>query len=123
MRDFILYTGAIGIFIAFIIIWLIRKDQMHVRYSLWWIVLAAGVMILGWFPNLIDRVGNLVGVAYPPALLFVLALVVLLVKSLLSDIDHSKAERRILRLTQRLVILESRVRELEGTNMKVQSGD
>lgn len=121
MRDFVIYTGTLGILIAVSIIWLIRKDLMHVRYSLWWLVVAIGIMLLGWFPGLMDGIGEMMGVAYPPAVLFLVAIVALLIKALLGDIERSKTSRRTLRLTQRLAILENRLHELEAENRSAES--
>ena len=112
MQPYEIVTTALGIALALSILLLIRRDHMHVRYSLWWLMVATVAIVFGAFPRLFDELGYAVGVAYPPTLLLVLAVGALLLKMLLVDIERSRAHRKLLRLTQRLVILEQRLREL-----------
>jgi hypothetical protein len=112
MTNYYLMSASLGLFLALVIFWFIRKDHMHVQYSLWWIVVATCATVFGLFPSLIDRIGPLLGVEYPPALLFLWAIVGLLLKAFLGDIERSKTKRQLLRLTQRLVILEEEMRRL-----------
>lgn len=112
MKTYIITTGGIGVLLALAIIWLIRKDHMHVQYSLWWMSTAASAILLGLFPGILDWIGRVLGIAYPPALLFLLAIVALLLKALLADIERSRNKGRMLRLAQRVVILEERINKL-----------
>ncbi len=106
MNGYWVFSSVVGVFLAVIIIWLVRRDHMHVRYSLWWLVIALGALVFGLFPSLVDWLAPWFGVAYPPALLFLLGLVILTLKGLLSDIDRSHTERRLIRLIQRMAILD-----------------
>ncbi len=102
-------TAALGLAIALIIIILIRKDTLHVRHSIWWLVIAAGSLIFGFFPRLVDSMGVFLGVYYPPILFLTLALGMILIKILTMDIERSRQERALRRLTQRMAILEERI--------------
>jgi len=115
-QSYVLTSGGIGILLAAAIIWLIRKDHMHVQYSLWWMTVAVAAIVLGLFPGILDRVSRILGIAYSPSLLFLLAVVALMLKTLLADIERSRNKMRMLRLTQRLVILEQRLEELGRDN-------
>ncbi|MEI6415393.1 MAG: DUF2304 domain-containing protein [Pseudomonadota bacterium] len=106
MNGYWAFSSVVGVFLAVIIIWLVRRDHMHVRYSLWWLGIALGALVFGLFPSLVDWLAPWFGVAYPPALLFLLGLVILTLKGLLSDIDRSDTERRLIRLIQRMAILD-----------------
>lgn len=108
-----LITGIIGIVTAITIVILIRRDQLHVRYGLWWMIVAAVFALLGLFPALFDSVARQLGVAYPPILAFTVGAVVLVIKILIMDIERSRKEVEQLRLTQRLALLESDLRELQ----------
>jgi hypothetical protein len=118
MTNYFLMSASLGVLLAVVIFWFIRKDHMHVQYSIWWIVVAAFAILFGLFPNIIDYLGPLLGVDYPPALLFLWAIVGLLLKAFLGDIERSRTKRRLLRLTQRLVILEEEMRRLERQNSR-----
>jgi len=104
------YTSTIiAIIIAFNILFLIRRDILHTRYALWWFVVAALVMLAGIFPKYIDVVAGLVGVKYPPVLVIVSGMGLILIKMLNMDFDRSSQEQKIRRLVQRLAILEEEI--------------
>lgn len=110
-----LFAEVLAIGMAVLIIWLIRKDRLPVSHSLWWLFVSGLIALLGLFPALIDWTAGLVGVSYPPSLLFMLAILALLIKVLLEDLEVSTNRRRLLRLAQKTAILEQEVRELRAT--------
>lgn len=112
MHGYILLTSFIGLIIAGLIFWLIRRDHLHIKYSLWWLIIAVGTVILGFFPQIVDRIADQVGISYPPILAVVVAFGIVLIKMLIMDIESSSNRRKIIRLTQRLAILEQ---QLENT--------
>lgn len=111
MISYNLTTAAIGLLAAFAIIRLVRRSILYTRYSVWWMGVAASLVLFGLFPRLSDAMAGYLGVAYPPTLIFAAALAVLFVKILLMDIDRSKQEVRIRRLIQRNAILQARLIE------------
>lgn len=98
----------IGVTLAVIILLLVRRDHLHGPYAIWWIGAAATVGVLGFFPRLFDYLAVYLGVRYPPILAIVLGLGLLLLKILTMDLERSRQERLIRRLTQRLAMLEAR---------------
>ena len=115
-----LITGIIGFATAITIVILIRRDYLHVRYGLWWSGAAAGFALLGLFPAFFDSIAKYVGVAYPPILALTLAVAILVIKILVMDIERSRNAIRMQRLIQRLGLLESDIREMQG---KAREGD
>ena len=97
----------IGISLALIILFLVRRDRLHGPYAIWWIGAAATVGILGYFPQLFDYLAVYLGISYPPVLAIILGLGMLLVKILTMDLERSRQERLIRRLTQRLAMFEA----------------
>lgn len=108
-----LTSAALGILLALGIFWLVRRDQLHGSFALWWLLLAATSLLLGFFPGLVDWVGAQLGVAYPPMLLALLAIAVMLLKMLGMDIEATRREIRLRRLIQKIGLLE-----LELTHLK-----
>lgn len=106
---------AIGISLAAIILFLVRRDHLHGPYSLWWIGAATTVALLGFFPRLFDAVALELGISYPPILAVVLGFSMILVKILTMDLERSRQERLIRRLAQRLAILEAQAPETQAT--------
>lgn len=98
---------AIGVAIAVIILFLVRRDHLHGPYAIWWIGVAVTVGVLGFFPRFFDYLAIYLGVRYPPILAIILGLAMLLVKILTMDLERSRQERLIRRLAQRLAILEA----------------
>lgn len=98
----------IGLALAAIILWLVRRDHLHGPYAVWWMASAVAVTLLGFFPRLSDVLAGYVGVSYPPMLIMVLGFGLLLVKILTMDLERSRQERQIRRLAQRLAMLEAR---------------
>lgn len=107
MKIYLLITSTLGLSIGFFIIWLIRKDHLHVRYAFGWIIIGIISAILGFFPSLIDIVAKYTNISYPPILAVVIAISFMFIKMLLMDIERSKQTRDIIRLNQRIGILES----------------
>ncbi len=106
-------TGAVlGVALALSILILVRKDHLHGPYALWWFAVAAAAFVLGVFPHLVDWLGRLTGIAYAPVLPILVGLSLVLVRLLKLDIDRSRQERRLRRLTQKLAILEQELSQL-----------
>jgi hypothetical protein len=106
-------TSLIGLSTAVAIIYLVRKDHLHVRYGLVWSVVAVVFAVLGFFPGIFDRIGQAAGVAYPPMLAITIGFVALVLKILISDIERSRNQVKIQRLVQRTALLEAEMRELQ----------
>jgi hypothetical protein len=98
----------IGISLAVIILLLVRRDHLHGPYAIWWIGAAVIIGVLGFFPTFFDYLAGYLGVRYPPVLAIILGLGLLLLKILTMDLERSRQERLIRRLTQRLAMLEAR---------------
>jgi len=107
-------TGIIGIAAAITILILIRRDHLNVRFGLWWMAVAIAFALLGLFPAFFDNIAKYLGVAYPPVLALTIGMVVLVIKILLMDIERSRSAIRLQRLTQRIALLESDLREMQG---------
>ena len=99
-------AALIGIAMAGAILYLVRRDHMHGSYALWWLAVAAAALVLGIFPQTIDWLGRVTGIAYPPVLPIIIGLGMILLRMLKTDIDRSRSERQLRRLTQKLGILE-----------------
>lgn len=107
-------TSIIGIATAITIVMLIRKDHLHVRYGLWWMAAAGMFALLGLFPAMFDGIAKYLGVAYPPILALTIGAMVLVIKILVMDIERSRNAVKQQRLTQRIALLESDLREMQG---------
>ncbi len=104
-------AGIIGVLLAGAILFLVRRDHLHGSFALWWFAVAAAILILGLFPPVIDWLGRITGINYPPVLPIVVGIGMILIRLLKMDVDRSRSERQMRRLTQKLAILEQELRE------------
>jgi hypothetical protein len=107
MKSYYVTVLVIGLGLAAVILYLVRRDHIYIRQGVFWIAIALFSTLFGVYPTLIDVIGNALGVAYPPTLLFLVAIIVLTVKALLNDIALTKVRRDLRRLNQRIALLET----------------
>lgn len=105
----------IGVILATVILFLVRRDHLHGPYAFWWIGAAATVTVLGFFPSLFDVAARHLGISYPPILALVLGFALLLIKILTMDVERSRQERQIRRLAQQLAMLKAAAPDAETT--------
>ena len=117
------FSAGLAVIVIVSMFWLLRRDRLPVMHSLWWLIVAVLIGILGLFPNLIDLAAARVGVAYPPSLLFIVAIVVLLIKLLMADIDLSKDRRRLMRMAQKMALLEEEIDQLKAARRNREDAD
>ncbi len=104
-------AAVIGILLAGSILYLVRRDHLHGSFALWWLAVAAAILVLGLFPPVIDWLGKLTGIYYPPVLPIVIGIGMILIRLLKMDVDRSRTERQLRRLTQKMAILEQELRD------------
>ena len=107
-------TSTIGVASAFIILFLIRKDRLHVRYGVWWFFVAIAFIVFGLFPTIFDRIAASLGIASGPLLALTLGLTTLFLKVLTVNITQSRLESRMIRLVQRIAILEAELKACQN---------
>ena len=110
VKDFHLLMGTLGIGLGVVILLLVRRDHLYIRQGVFWMAVALGSVVLGIWPNLVDRIGQVTGVAYPPALLFLLAIMMLIIRAVIADIAFTRLRREVRMLNQKIALMESEVR-------------
>lgn len=105
-------AALLGLALAGSILYLVRRDHLHGPYALWWLIVAAATLVLGFVPRTIDWLAHLSGIAYPPVLPIIIGLSLILLRLLQLDIERSRQERQIRRLNQKLAILEEELTTL-----------
>ena len=106
MKSYYLTVLVLGLGLAIGIVHLVRRDHIYIRQAVFWLAIAAVSLLFGVWPYLIDTLGEALGVAYPPTLLLLVAIMVLIVKALLGDIALTQVRRDMRRLNQRMALLE-----------------
>ena len=104
----------IGFLAAATILLLVRRDKLHVNHALGWILVAGLFTLLGLAPKVVDYFSLQLGIGYPPTLAFTVGIVILTIKILLMDIERSRTEVALHRVTQRLAIQEAKIEALSA---------
>ena len=117
-------AALLGLALAGSILYLVRRDHLHGPYALWWLIVAAATLVLGFVPRTIDWLAHLTGIAYPPVLPIIIGLSLILLRLLQLDIERSRQERQIRRLNQKLAILEEELTTLRrAVTMRAKSAN
>jgi hypothetical protein len=103
----------VALALLFVILELIRSRRLQERYAILWLITGATLLILSVWRSALIELSDLVGIAYPPSALFVLAslfifAVLLHYSTVISQLSD---QNRI--LAQRLALLENRLGEHE----------
>lgn len=112
MISYKITTGILGAVIFIMILLLVRKGKLQEKYALTWFAIGIVVVLLGIFPVILDKIAKFSGVSYAPALLFVIAVALLLIQNLYLFIYASQNEIRIKELLQEVAVLNKLVAEL-----------
>jgi hypothetical protein len=93
---------------------LIRSRRLQERYALLWLLTGLVIFVLAVWRGLLSRLADLVGIAYPPSALFILASFFVLVVLLHYSTVISKLSDQNRILAQRLALLEHQLGEGRG---------
>jgi len=77
LASYHLTSSLLGIAFAAIVLWLLRRDHLQVLLGAFWIGVSALVLLLGLWPGLLDGLAAMAGISYSPALLLLIAVLVL----------------------------------------------
>lgn len=105
------------IFLIFILN-LVRKNKMDEKYSIVWIVFSIGILIISIFHEYIMGIAIRLGVYYPPILLLLFAIIIEGIYIVHITIAITLQNKRTVKLTQELAILQEKVEEMEKNNGK-----
>jgi hypothetical protein len=103
-----------AILLLAVIFELIRSRRLQERYALLWLLTGTVALLLAVWRQGLGKLSDLVGVSYPPSMLFLATgiFVVVLLLHYSTVISRLSDQNRI--LAQRLALLEGRIRE-DGT--------
>ena len=102
------YVFAVGVCVvlAAALLWLLRARRLREKYAAIWLVLVAGVCLIGAVPGLVIWLASIVGVATPVNLLFVVAIAVLLVVCIQLSIEVSNLEEETRTIAEEFALLK-----------------
>jgi len=94
-----------------VIVELIRRGRLKEKYSLLWLFAGTILLIFSLSRGLLEYVSSLLGIYYPPSLLFLLAFMFLLLITLHFSVVISGLSDKNKKLAQELALLQQQMQE------------
>jgi hypothetical protein len=104
-------AGSAGV--LFLVLELIRRGRLKERYSLLWLAAGAVLLVLSLSRELLEAFARLVGIYYPPSLLFLVAFVFLLLITLHFSAVISGLAEKNKHLAQEIALLRQALDSLQ----------
>lgn len=99
-------------------VYLLVRKRLGERTTILWLFGTLLGLLVAAFPGILNRVASTLGVDYPPALLYLVAILVLLTIVLYQSTQISSLEKKLREVTQAVAIMEEDVSALTKTLSK-----
>ena len=109
------FVVLLGLAMLVFVLNLVRRKRLREQYSLLWIFSAVVLLLCAIFVRTVDRLAHAVGIYYPPAFLFLVAILMVMVLQFHFSTVISNLREQNKSLTQELGILSAEVRDLRRT--------
>lgn len=110
------------VFFCFIL-WNIRKRRLSEAYALLWLLFALLFGVVSVWPWLMEHVSAFLGIYYPPAMLFLVMLLGIILILFQYLVLLTKNREKIHRLSQEISLLHAEIDELKKKTMKNKKKD
>lgn len=95
-----------------LLVTLVRRGALRVKYAMLWIPVLLSMLVFAAVPGLLDSFATAVGVAYPPTILFVLALGLLVFVAIHLSWELSRLDERVRLLAEHIALQGVEDREI-----------
>lgn len=113
--------------LLFIVLELVRRKAFLERYALLWLLSAVVMLGLSIWKGFLEEIANVVGIAYPPNALFLVAFGFVLILLLHFSLAVSRLSDQSKVLAQRLALVEQRLSDTEDrltrSRRRIQAAD
>lgn len=96
----------------------VKDQELSIKESFFWMVGSIVMLFLSMFYKMVDKVAVLLGVWYPPSLVFLIAIMFLLFINFRNSKKLYKQNERIIELAQKVSILEFELENKNKENIK-----
>ena len=97
---------------------LIRRKKIKEAYALLWLIFGGIFMLFSFWKNGLDYFAGIVGIYYPPALLFLILIVAIILILVNYSIVISSQNDKIRILTQELALMKKEMEKLEKSTLQ-----
>jgi hypothetical protein len=106
-----LFAIALGVVVLIFVLNLVRTRKLKEEFALLWLVTAVVLVLTPLLIDYLDLIAHAIGIAYPPALIFLLAIISLLLILFQFSMQLSRFSDQIKVLTQELALLRAQVED------------
>jgi hypothetical protein len=117
-----LFAIALGIAVLLFVVNLVRTRKLKEEFALLWLLTAVVLVLAPLLIDYLDMMAHALGIEYPPALIFVLAIICVLLVLFQFSMRISHFSEQIKVLTQELALLRARLESLEQSLPRGTSG-
>jgi len=118
-----LFIAVIGLIIFSFVIRMLVKRNLNESNSVMWMLISLIALTAALFPDIINRISYWVGIDYPPALLFLIAIIVSLMIIFKNSMDLSKSDVKTHDIASTLSILREENAKLKSRLREQNPGD
>lgn len=119
-----IFTVAVGLVLILYVIKSMVNKKMTESGSILWLLIGLAGIILGLFPSIITFIADLLGIWYPPTIIFLISYIGLLFIVLKHTIDLSIQSNRMVELYMQVALLNAENEKLkEELNLKNKGAD
>ncbi len=97
--------------LLFIVVELVRRGRLKEKYSLLWLLSGGILLIFSSSRDILEYVSHLLGIFYPPSLLFLVAFLFLLLITLHFSVVISGLSEKNKQLAQEVALLRQQIEE------------
>ena len=88
----------------------VRRQRLREAYALIWLMISVGMLVMSLWTDILKLISELIGIQYPPATLFLLLTVGILLLLFQYSIVISLHNEKIIRLAQEIALLKEQLR-------------
>ena len=107
------FAALLGIAVLLLVLNLVRTRKLKEEFALLWLLTAVVLVLTPLFIDYLDMIAYALGIEYPPALIFVLAIISLLLILFQFSLRISRFSEQIKVMVQELALLRAQVEDLE----------
>jgi hypothetical protein len=101
-----LFSITAALVVLTVVIVLLRRRRLRERHAVWWLVAGTLALIVGIFPDSLDRAARFLGVGLPANLVFFTSIAVLFLVSLQHSSELTTLETKTRILAEKIALME-----------------
>lgn len=103
----------VGVLALLYVMHIVRRNKLPIKESFWWFMGAIAMLLLSIFPQVLDWIATLLGIAYPPTLLLTMCVIFLLFIIFKDGRRIAKLQTQSIELEQQIALMKNQLQQLD----------